>query len=223
MEGLPRNRTQTTQRIVEALEEEINEWGWQAVAVNRIAQKAGVSKTLIYRYFGSLEGLMVYYLKMGKLFPVFTPQVLDHLRPLQKSDLARIWYRQVIQTYRSFRSSKPARELLKATLSESDPTADMVSEALDEELTRLVEQLTFVEGTDTKAVSAVILGAMSYLTIMAQNNRTVVGIDLRSEAGWERIEEAVKLLYIGVNKLAVDSDEVTLTSQLVNAIDDQWP
>ncbi|MBC8155525.1 MAG: helix-turn-helix transcriptional regulator, partial [Bacteroidetes bacterium] len=106
MDKIRRNRAKTTQRIVEALEDVIAERGLEGVGVNRIAEKAGVSKVLIYRYFGGLDGLMDYYVKMGKLFPMFTPVVLDQIRPLHESDLARIWYRQVIQTYRSFRTFK---------------------------------------------------------------------------------------------------------------------
>ncbi|GAB4044006.1 TetR/AcrR family transcriptional regulator [Spirosoma litoris] len=222
METPPKNRTQTIQRIVIALEDEINDFGWQGVVLNRIAQRAGVSKTLIYRYFGSVEGLIVHYLKTDQFFPTFTPQVLDHIRPRQKSELARIWYRQVIQTYRSLRASGPARELLKATLSDSNPTADVISQTVDEELTRLVDQLSFVQGADSQAISAVMLAGMSYLTIMAQNNSSVIGLDLRNEQDWNRIEEAVKLLYTAINKLSMDSDKITLDSKMLNAVEDQW-
>ncbi|MVM37419.1 TetR family transcriptional regulator [Spirosoma sp. HMF3257] len=218
MEVTSKNRTKTTQRIIDALEDEISDMGWQGLRMNRIAEKANVSKTLIYRYFGNLDGLISHYLQLDRFFPVFTDQILAHIRPVEKSDLARIWYRQVIQTYRSFRSSKPARELLKATLFEHDPMADAISQTVDKELTRLVEQLSFIEGFDTKAISAVMLGGMSYLTIMAQNNRPVVGLDLRSEEGWKRIEDTIRLLYIAVNKLAIETDEIKLESQ----IDDQW-
>lgn len=222
MDKVRRNRAKTTQRIVEALEEVIAERGLEGVGVNRIAEKAGVSKVLIYRYFGGLDGLMEYYVKMGKLFPMFTPVVLDQIRPLHESDLARIWYRQVIQTYRSFRTFKAAREVLKATIIENDVTADVTSKAVDEEMTRLVEQLSFVKGADTKAVSAVMLGAMSYLTIMAQNNRTMIGLDLRSEDGWKRIEDAVKMIYIALNKLAIASKETTMEVQAASLPAGHW-
>ena len=214
MEKLTRNRDKTTQRIVEALEVVIAEHGLEGVGVNRVAEKAGVSKVLIYRYFGGIDGLMHYYVKMGKLFPLLTPVVLDQIRPMHESDAAKIWSRQVLQTYRSFRTLKAAREVIKATIVENDTTADVTSKAVDEEMTRLVEQLSFVEGADTKAISAVILGAMSYLTIMAQNNRTMIGLDLRSEEGWQRIENAVRIIYTSLNKMAIDSPTTNIGVQL---------
>lgn len=221
-EKIRRNRAKTTQRIVEALEEVIAERGLEGVGVNRVAEKANVSKVLIYRYFGGMEGLLEYYVKMGKLFPVFNPAVLDQIRPLHESDVARIWYRQVIQTYRYFRTFKAAREILKASVIENDSIAETTARAQDEELTRLVSQLSFVKGADTQAISAIILGAMTYLTIMAQNDRTMVSIDLRSEDGWKRIENAVKAIYIALNKMAIQSKEVDLELQSANLPMAQW-
>ena len=217
-----RNRAKTTQRIVEALEDVIAERGLEGVGVNRVAEKANVSKVLIYRYFGGMEGLLEYYVKMGKLFPVFTPALLDQIRPLHESDVARIWYRQVIQTYRYFRTYKAAREILKASVMENDSIAETTARAQDEEMTRLVDQLSFVKGADTEAVSAVMLGAMTYLTIMAQNDRTMISIDLRSEEGWERIENAVKTIYIALNKMAIGSKDVELEIQSSHLPVAQW-
>lgn len=221
-EKVRRNRAKTTQRIVEALEEVIAERGLEGVGVNRVAEKANVSKVLIYRYFGGMEGLLEYYVKMGKLFPVFNPAVLDQIRPLHESDVARIWYRQVIQTYRYFRTFKAAREILKASVIENDSIAETTARAQDEEMTRLVDQLSFVKGADTQAISAVVLGAMTYLTIMAQNDRTMISIDLRSEDGWKRIENAVKAIYIALNRMAIQSKEVDLELQSVNLPMAQW-
>ncbi len=221
-EKVRRNRAKTTQRIVEALEEVIAERGLEGVGVNRVAEKANVSKVLIYRYFGGMEGLLEYYVKMGKLFPVFTPAVLDQIRPLHESDVARIWYRQVIQTYRYFRTFKAAREILKASVIENDTIAETTARAQDEEMTRLVNQLSFVKGADTQAISAVVLGAMTYLTIMAQNDRTMISIDLRSEEGWKRIESAVKAIYIALNRMAIQSKEIDLELQSVHLPVAQW-
>lgn len=221
-EKVRRNRAKTTQRIVEALEEVIAERGLEGVGVNRVAEKANVSKVLIYRYFGGMEGLMEYYVKMGKLFPVFNPAVLDQIRPLHDSDVARIWYRQVIQTYRYFRTFKAAREVLKASVIENDSIAETTARAQDEEMTRLVEQLSFVQGADTQAISAVILGAMNYLTIMAQNDRTMISIDLRSEEGWKRVESAIKTIYIALNRMASQTKEVNLELQSAQLPMAQW-
>ncbi|GAB3800286.1 TetR/AcrR family transcriptional regulator [Spirosoma humi] len=222
MEKIRRNRAETTQRIVNALEDVLAEQGLEGARINQIAEKAGISKVLIYRYFGGLDGLMEYYVRMGRMFPQFTPAMLDQIRPIHQDDLAKVWYRQAIQMFRYMRTSKAAREVLKANVVENDPTADVISKAQDDELMRLVNQLSFIEGPDIQAVSAVMLGALSYLTIQAQNNHTMVGIDLRSEQGWQRIEGAVKVIYLALNKMAVDSQTVKLSAQAKAQPASQW-
>ena len=222
MSIVKRSRAKTTQRIVEALEAVIAERGLDGVGVNRIADKAGVSKVLIYRYFGSVEGLITYYVKMGKLFPIFSAEALEQIYPLHKSDLARVWYRQVIQLYRSFRASKTAREILKAGVVENGTVATATTRAVDQEMTRLVDQLSFVKGADTQALSAVLLGAMSYLTILAQNDQPMIGLDMRSETEWKRIEEAIKLIYTAVGKVVVTTEAITLPGQPATLPVESW-
>jgi AcrR family transcriptional regulator len=222
MEKVRRNRAKTTQRIVEALEEVIIERGLAGVGVNRIAEKAGVSKVLIYRYFGGIEGLIEYYVKMGRLFPVLSPAVVDQVRPLNEKDAAQVWSRQIIQTFRFFRTFKVGREVLKASVIENDPVAEVASKAQDEEIVRLVEQLAFIKGADSQAFSAVIIGAMIHMTLLAQNDRTLIGIDLRSEEGWSRIEEAVKHIFVALNKLALTSPGTVIQVQSPAMPTAQW-
>ncbi len=221
MEKVRRNRAKTTQRIIDAFEEVLAERGLQSVGVNRVAERAGVSKVLIYRYFGGLEGLIAHYIKMGRLYPNFTEPVLEQLRPNNEEELSRLWHRQLTQLFRQFRNNKASRELLKANTIENEPIAEIASQIQDEEITRLIGQFSFVDYADSVAISAVTFGAMSYLTLMADNNRTMAGINLRSEEGWKRIEQAIRLIYIALSQQAVQAENVTFT-KAEGSLDLQW-
>jgi AcrR family transcriptional regulator len=221
MEKSKRNRAATTQRIVEALEQVLAERGLEGVGINLVAEKAGVSKVLVYRYFGGLEGLLEYYVRMGRLFPHYSPALLEQIQPVQQADLAPIWSGQALQLFRQLRSSKAAREVLKATVKENDPLADVISQAQDAELTNLVNQLSFVQGSDHQATSAVVLGALSYLTILAQNNRPMIGLDLRDESDWQRIENAVKTIYKAMGRL-IDTPIATATPNPASLAVSTW-
>ncbi|GAB3932548.1 TetR/AcrR family transcriptional regulator [Larkinella terrae] len=210
MEKLKRNRAQTSQRIINALEEVIAEKGIEGIGINRISEKAGVSKVLIYRYFGGLDGLLTHYIKMGRLFPLLSPATLEQLRPVHENDLSKLWYKQLVHTYRFFRQFPAAFQVLKATVAEESQMAAEASAAYDEELTRMVGQLAYVKGADFQAVSAIMTGAMSYLTLLSKNNRTMIGINLSTEEGWHRIEEAVRVIYTALNRMAVQSENVSL-------------
>jgi AcrR family transcriptional regulator len=217
-----RNRAATTQRIVDALEQILSADGLEGVGVGTIAEKANVSKVLIYRYFGGIEGLLEYYVRLGRLVPHFTPALQEQIQPVHPQDLATVWSTQTLKLFRKFRASRPARQCIKATVKENDPRAETISKNLDSEFTRLVQQLAFVKGGDHLATSAVILGALSYLTIQAQNNRTMIGIDLRSEEGWQRVEDAVKLIYKALNKLTMESSTNQILLKSTSVVVDKW-
>ena len=57
-----RNKEQTKQSLLDAVDSLVEESGYEALGINAVAAKAGVSKMLIYRYFGSLEGLIAAYI-----------------------------------------------------------------------------------------------------------------------------------------------------------------
>ncbi|MCK8491742.1 TetR/AcrR family transcriptional regulator [Spirosoma sp. RP8] len=222
MKKMVRNRVLTSQRIIDTLEQILAEGGTEAVSINLIAERAGVSKALIYRYFGGVDGLLEYFVRMGRMFPHYTPAWLEQIQPAHPGDLANLWSSQSLQLFRHIRVSRSARELFKAGVKDNDPLADVISKAQDGELTHLVDQLAFIKGCDYHAISAIILGALSYLTIQAQNDRTVIGIDLRSEEGWQRIEKAVSIIYKAVGRSAIDSSNTNITTKLVDLSVSAW-
>ena len=57
-----KNREQTEEKIFEAVGSIIENQGFEKVGINAIATEAGVSKMLIYRYFGGVEELIAQYL-----------------------------------------------------------------------------------------------------------------------------------------------------------------
>ena len=59
-----RDREATEKRLLDAIGKMIAEDGFEKIGINAIATQSGVSKILIYRYFGSVEGLMTAYLSL---------------------------------------------------------------------------------------------------------------------------------------------------------------
>ena len=58
-----RDREATERRLLDTIGKMIAEDGFEKIGINAIATQSNVSKILIYRYFGSVEGLMgwIYY------------------------------------------------------------------------------------------------------------------------------------------------------------------
>ena len=57
-----KDRELTEKIILEAVGSIIENDGFEKLGVNAIAQRAGVSKVLIYRYFGGIDELIAQYL-----------------------------------------------------------------------------------------------------------------------------------------------------------------
>ncbi|GAB2538411.1 TetR/AcrR family transcriptional regulator [Spirosoma aerophilum] len=205
MEKNKRNRAETTERIITALEQLLAEQGTDGINITLLAEKANVSKVLIYRYFGNLDGLLEYYIKMGRIIPHYNSGWLEQIRPTQEKDLAATWSNNALQLFRTMRASPTARELLKTAVQGDSVMANVVSSSIDSELANLVNQLSFVEGSDHDAISAVVLGGLSYLTVLAQLDRSAIGLHLRDETDWLRVEKAVKMIYTALAKMAADS------------------
>ncbi|WP_461102590.1 TetR/AcrR family transcriptional regulator [Spirosoma koreense] len=193
-----RNRVQTYQRILLALQTVMARHGWHEVTVHMVAQEAQLSKVLIYRYFGSLDGLLQAYAQQGS---VFAPLPLNQfpLSPLgPERGKAMAWTAQTRHLFRQLRTSKAKRELLKLSLRGNDDFAKQVAQSQDSQLQEFVRHLpglAELAGEDPPAVLSIVLGGLSYLTLLAHLDRPMLGIELRSEAGWGRVEAAVQTLY----------------------------
>ncbi|WP_420147766.1 TetR/AcrR family transcriptional regulator [Spirosoma sp.] len=198
------------QRILQALEHILTQQGLQGLSIQALAQQADVSIVLIYRYFGSVEGLIDYYLRQGRIVPHFPPDWLALLQPIHPPQPSSSRAHQTLQLFRQFRSSRAAREMLLASAKEKDELAQTISKALDEELTGFVSQLA--GASSQRGLWAVVLGALSYLTIQAQLDRSVLGLDLRSEGGWQQIEQAIESLHQVLAESGSSSGEATARS-----------
>ena len=53
-----KNRMQTERKLIDAVDYFVKTKGFGGLGVNKVAKQAGVSKVLIYRYFGNLEKLL---------------------------------------------------------------------------------------------------------------------------------------------------------------------
>ena len=65
---MKKDRAATEEKIYNAFLAILKEKGPQGVGINAIAKEAGVSKELIYRYFGGLKGLLLQYAQKGDFF-----------------------------------------------------------------------------------------------------------------------------------------------------------
>ncbi|GAB3574929.1 TetR/AcrR family transcriptional regulator [Spirosoma luteolum] len=196
---MKRDRKHTEHRLLEAVGEIIAAHGLDHVRINKVASWSGINKILIYRYFGGLDGLLEAYHRREQMTRSNAFIDLPSLKDYPLDDLFDSLCEQTLQEYRRLRSNVYLQEYLKADLIGSDtPYNPLVAERAGK-LRHLIDEVSaHVQTKQGRAFTSVMISAMTLLTFMAQQKRSILDIDLDSENGWQEIEEAVRSIYRGI-------------------------
>lgn len=193
-----RDRAQTEQRLIDAVGQIIKEDGFDQIGINKIANRAGINKILIYRYFGGLDGLLVAYFKRKRpLVP--TEQInVDQLRNAPLEVVFDTCCTYLIEEYRLLRQDVEALEFLRADLMSAKGVYNPISSEKEENLQRLIDGLASILKSEYgRPFSAIIISALTLLTLTAQQQKTVFGVDLSTDEGWQQIEAALRNIFRG--------------------------
>ncbi len=185
-----KDRTQTEEDIISAVDRIIKREGFTALGINAIAKEAGVSKVLIYRYFGDFDGLI-------RRWTESTSYWNEQILKVNLNQSPPEMVESVLKGYtRSLRQDITRREMLRWLLAEDTKTGRLVMEKMEQnglELTEFFEQHVSKEG-DIKALFALLTAGISYLSLMEDRAEFFNGIDIRSDEGWERLNRMVALI-----------------------------
>jgi AcrR family transcriptional regulator len=197
--GSSRDSARTRDRLIDAATEVVRSNGLAALGVNAVARKAGVSKVLIYRYFGSLDGLLraaVERLDLTKTGSI-------DLSGLEHSDATGIGVA-VSEGLRALHDSLADDGFgLQLMANELTPIsamgakiATLLTEVREQQgvaaTRRVAEAISRIPGAsagriDTEALFAIVSAAITYLTLRARSVSVYNGVRIDSPDGWNRI------------------------------------
>lgn len=186
-----KDREYTKQKLITAVGVVINRDGFEKVGVNAVANEAKVSKVLIYRYFGSLDDLIIDYLSQNDFWISFSIDLPkdDNL----KEFLKKLFREQIFQ----LRSSKLMGRLHRWELSANNSVIEKLRlrrESKGITLIIVVSQLAQYPQEDVAALATILSASITYLTMLSEHCPMYNGIDLQSEKGWSQIAKGVDLL-----------------------------
>jgi len=202
--GSVKDRQATEARIVAAFKELIEERGVRNAGVNAVAEKAGVNKVLIYRYFGGMEGLC------ARLAAELDPSSLNYAERIALTlDPEADIKTQLVSGLRDFqrRLAKDEfslalmteelsgeNELTKALAAARERTGSALGAIIEE---RLEASRMSGKTKDVQARLAVVSAALYYLTLRARGVRLFNSLDIGGDDGWERLYEAMADMVLG--------------------------
>lgn len=186
-----KDRELTEKRILEAVESIIENDGFEKTGVNAIAQRAGVSKMLIYRYFGGVDELIAQYL-LQKDYWANTDIGIIKASDIGGS-LKHLFREQIIQ----LRSDITLKRLCRWELTTENENIRRLREKREQNgcnLIKIISRLTSSQNSEVASLASIISASISYLVLMEEQNPIYNGIDLQSDKGWEQIVKGIDLI-----------------------------
>jgi AcrR family transcriptional regulator len=197
-----RDRNNTERRLIEAAKSIIEEQGLDSVGINAVAEEAGVSKVLIYRYFGGLDGLLE---RVGnELDPAsirgvlsMVDEGLNHGTPIPE-----ILRDTVLVLRKKLLADEFSMNLMAWEMMNENNLTRAFSRAREEAGIELYERISqeFPSGSsfDVEAAFTVISSSIYYLLLRSRHVEEYGGINLRTDSGWERLAGVMSDMVAGL-------------------------
>lgn len=177
-----KDREATENALLEAIGGLVAEQGFEKLGVNAVAARAGVSKMLIYRYFGSLDGLIAAYIRKRDFWIGYRPALPEKncLGPFLKE-----MFRGQIER---LRNDVTLRRLYRWELSGNNTLIAELRSQREATGLWLVEAVSEISGRprgEVAALATMISASVSYLALLEESCPAYNGIPLQQNAGWE--------------------------------------
>lgn len=193
--GMEKNRRATEETLLQAVGAIVEEKGFAGLGVNAVAEKAEVSKMLIYRYFGDLQGLIKAW-ALEKSYWVEDTAGLEEELACLPGDI-RIYREALKDMFRAqgerLREEPLRRELLRWFIAEENPVSREAMDRIEirgREITRsFLERIETDEDID--AVIALLIGGSYYLSLIADRVEVFNGVPLGTAEGQRRLQNAM--------------------------------
>ena len=186
-----RDRETTERRLLDTIGQMINESGFEKIGINAVANQSGVSKILIYRYFGSVEGLMAAYIRQHDFWINF-PQELPDRNQLQ-AILKNMFKEQIEQ----LRSNPTLKRLYRWELSSDNEMIVKLREQREKAgMQRLakISELTGYPQEELAPLATLLTASITYLVMLEEFCPVYNGIPLNNDTGWRQIIQGIDTL-----------------------------
>jgi AcrR family transcriptional regulator len=195
----PRDVDATKRRLVDAVGAILARDGFMHVGVNAVAHEARTDKALIYRYFGGLPELLEAYAESAGFWPTVEEMAGEPLDTLAARPFDERWQRALGAYLAALRKRPTTLEILAWELVERNEVTARLEDVRERRGLQLMRALAHdaPRGADVAAVSSIFSAAVHYLLVRARHIRVFNGIDLRTDEGWSRLQEAATAMVRG--------------------------
>ena len=186
-----KNREQTEEKILEAVGSIIENQGFEKVGINAIATEAGVSKMLIYRYFGGVEELIAQYLIQKDYWANTDAAIIN---PEAVGDSIKSMFRRQVE---QLRNDITLRRLYRWELFTDNQNIQQLRKRREENGCRLIKMVSALIGcpdAQVAALASILSASISYLALLEDQCQSYNGICLQTDEGWNQLMQGIEMI-----------------------------
>jgi len=188
---IEKDRAATEKRLLDTTGKMIAEDGFEKIGINALAERSGVSKILIYRYFGSVEGLIAAYIRQHDFWINF-PRQIPRLEDLP--DFLKKMFRKQIER---LHNDPTLKRLCRWELSTHNAMIDELRRQREDTGLWIIDAVCKLTNRDQKEVAAlatIINASIDYLVMLEDFCPEYNGIPLSKKEGWEQIYKGIDIV-----------------------------
>jgi AcrR family transcriptional regulator len=189
-----RNPDDKMARLIGAVGEILKEEGYQGLGLNKIALRAGVSKPMVYEYFGNLNGLLKAYIGRKDSWLAYFESLELPEKPTTE-ELKRCFIKMLHDQFRYFHGDREMQKLVLWQISEFNPLMRATCEGREQEGVRLLELADAHfrnSGVSLKAVMGMLVGGIYYNVLHdSAGLGTMAGIDIKNEKEFDLVLKTI--------------------------------
>lgn len=192
-----RDRVATEASLVNAVGALLAREGFGALGVNAVASEAGVDKVLIYRYFNGLPGLLAAFGESADFWPSVEEVLGDE--PWDTMPIGERWAGGLSRYARALRQRPVTKEILAWEQVEQSELCEILRDARVHWFEELMSHFPDdPDATDVDLVATIlmIVGAIHYFVVVGRLQDDFSGLEVGSEAGWQRIDELIRTICV---------------------------
>lgn len=196
--NMKKDRQKTEDRILDAVDIILRQQGFHSLGINAVAKEAGVSKVLIYRYFGDFKGLIRSYALQYDYWNTHSKEII-----LEKQNLLKYSRDLLVGQYEYLMDNKGVIEILKWQLSENNELTNAIDKKRESEGMEILNKIKLLlkdSDLDFEVFSTIITSGLYYLSMRSTTTDVYNSINLKSEEGRERIKKGIEQLVTLVMK-----------------------
>lgn len=186
-----KNREQTEEKILEAVGSIIENQGFEKVGINAIATEAGVSKMLIYRYFGGVEELIAQYLIQKDYWANTDAAIIN---PEAVGDSIKSMFRRQVE---QLRNDITLRRLYRWELFTDNQNIRQLRNRREENGCRLIKMVSALTGcpdAQVAALASILSASISYLALLEGQCQSYNDICLQTDEGWNQLMQGIEMI-----------------------------